>query len=266
MRDDDLLYRRSCIEADTHELAVDENVVGVGNCRADKHGVGCLIDADIDEINAPLMAVDASIREADGHLYAAHVAAAAIAILAGLQELALADREEDVHRVLTDNGCQDAAAGRDNVALRDVRPADPACNRRLDVGVAKIDFRRFQVCFAGQDGGGGVLVGGQRLIALLRRPIGRGQELVGPFEFDHRELFRRLASRKCAFGLFHRGFKQALLDAIEGLPLFHQIPFLEQDRFQIAGDAGCHRHALHGLDAAGEAHCLCNRLHPGDHG
>src|SRR5262249_8902727 len=137
----------------------------------------------------------------------------------------LADREDNVHRVLAYDRCQDAAFWRDDVSLRDLGPADISCNWRFDVGIAEIDFCRFQVCYIGQDVSRGLFIIGQRLVSFLRRSITRSQEFTSAVEFNLGKLLRRFAPVEGALRLLYGGFEMVLLDAVKRLPGFDECPF-----------------------------------------
>src|SRR5262249_36206780 len=85
----------------------------------------------------------------------------------------------------------------------------------------------------------------------------------GSVELDFGEFLRCPAACENAFGLFHGGFEQTLLDTVEGLPLFYKLTLFEQDRVQISSDTRAHLDTLDGFDAADKVFALSNRLRLG---
>ena len=62
------------------------------------------------------------------------------------EQLALADRKGDVDRILADDGREHAGVGPDQVADAEIGAADAAGDRRVDLGVTKVDLRLLERC------------------------------------------------------------------------------------------------------------------------
>ena len=65
-------------------------------------------------------------------------------LFADRKYLALADRKVHIDRILADDGRQDAAVRPDEIADRNVGPADPPGDRSRDVGVAELKLGFFE--------------------------------------------------------------------------------------------------------------------------
>ncbi len=65
---------------------------------------------------------------------------------------------------------------------------------------------------------------------------------------------------KHTLGLLHGCVEEVRLDVIERLALLNEVALLEQDGFEVAGDARPHLDPLDGLDAPDEVLCLRYRL------
>ena len=105
-----------------------------------------------------------------------------------------------------------------------------------------------------------IVVGGLRLVALLSGPNAFLQKLLGPVELDLSQYLRRLSAFKRAFRLFNRCLKRIRLDTVEGLPFFYEFAFLEQDGFEIAGDASSHFDPVDSFDPANKVFRLGSGL------
>src|SRR5439155_16569790 len=141
-----------------NRLAASENVVGIGEHRPDDLAVGSWIDLDIEKIDATLLGVERAVGQSDAGPYLPrHLG------VAGFDHLALGHRKEHLHRVVLDDRRKHSAIRPDQIAGRNRRSADPAADRRLDLGVGKLDLRITQIRL-------GLENRGLRL-ALLRRPL-----------------------------------------------------------------------------------------------
>ena len=182
------------------------------------------------------------------------------------QEFALADREGDIHRVVADDLGQHAGIGADDITHSHLGAADPAGDRRPDLGVAEIDLGGLQV-----GGGRGfvalrALLVGDTLVADGDRAGIRLQQVLGTLALHRGVLEGALGLLERALRLLDRGLERAALDAEERSPLGDGRPVLEQDLFEIAGDAGADVDTVHRLDPPDEIGGLGDGALLGDHG
>ena len=182
------------------------------------------------------------------------------------QKLALAHGEDDVHRVLADDGGQDPAVGTDDIPLGHARAADLAGDGCEDVGVAEIDPGGLEVGLVARDRALRLIEGGAGLIAGDDRAGIAIEQLLGPLQLNRCQRLRGPAALQCTLGLLDGGVEQVRLDTIELRPLLDRLTFLEQDVFEEAGHPRSNLDAADRLDATDEIECLIDGPALGDDG
>ena len=171
-----------------------------------------------------------------------------------------------IHRILADDGGQDAAVGADNVALRQAGTPDLAGDRRNDVGVAQIDLRRLQVGLIGRDGSLRLSLRGDSFVQRLAGANVLRKKILLPLSVFLRQLVLRLARFQCALRLLDGGLEQAFFDAVERCALLYQIALLEQDRLQVSLYSRPDLNSVDRLNPPDKVECLRNWLFFGDDG
>ena len=217
------------------------------------HRVGALVDLHVDEVEPADLAVERAVGQLHLDRHALGIVAARRAFLAHRQELALRHREGHVHRVLADDGGQRAALRPDEVADREVAAADPAGDRRLDVGVAEIELGRGQVRLLPAQVGLGLAgaAGGLVQPRLGRRLLLDQLRLAPPLDLG--EVQRRLGAGDRGVDVLDLGLVGRLLDHEQQVARLDVLALGEQPLLEEALDPGAQVDLVHGLDPAGEA-------------
>src|SRR5262249_26348723 len=254
----DLFRGGARFDGDTHQLPVDERAGRVGKGGADEHRIGGAIDAHVDEIDPTCLVVKRVVGEPQPHIDPGDVDL--VAAFARAQEIALAHGKADVHRVLADDRRQNPALRTYDVALGHVGLADLAGDRRVDFGVAEVDLRRGEIRLVGHDRALGLLVGCLRLVPRHRGPGALRQQILCPLQLHFGQDLRRFAALERALRLLDRRLEQALLDAVERLPLLDDIAFLEQHVLEETGYPRPDLDAIDRFDPADEIEAFGDRL------
>src|SRR6202030_3056852 len=96
------------LDDDANRLAAGENIVGIGEHRADRLTVGSRVNLDIEKIYLPPLAIERAVGQSDtGPQLPGHLG------VAGFQHLALRYRKEHLHRVVF-NHCREHTRIRTN--------------------------------------------------------------------------------------------------------------------------------------------------------
>src|SRR5260221_1828700 len=117
LRHDEARLLLALLDHDRDELPVDELALGIGQGRAHGPRVGRLVDLRIGVVPHPGMRIVLAGRQAHQDFDLAYRSVLLLALRTDVLELALAHREEDVDRVLADDGVQHATRRVDEVAL-----------------------------------------------------------------------------------------------------------------------------------------------------
>ncbi len=154
----------------------------------------------------------------------------------------------------------------DNIATGHARAADPACNRRHNIGIGQIDFGRAQIGLGGNCRAFGRLFGSDALVAGRNRSRIGLDQFLGALTLDFGIGELCLGSDQRAFGLLYGGLERILLDAKQQLALFDEIALVEQPLLQEAGNPRPYVDMVDGLDPPDEFLALVDRLGGNDHG
>src|SRR5262249_58429200 len=132
-----------------------EMPVGIRKRSPHLHGVGALVDGDIDEIDLARRRIAAAIRqlEEDGGL-SFRAPGLAVLLLPDGKDLALRHRKADIDRVLADDGGEWAAGRPDQVTDRNGGSSDAAGDRSKNGRIARVQRGLVQGGLRGQSGGG----------------------------------------------------------------------------------------------------------------
>ena len=231
------------------ELAVHENAVGIGEHRANLHGVGSLVDRHIDEIDLAGMRVSAAVGKPDVD---DRVHRIGLPLLADLEHLALRDGEGHVDGVLPDDGRQRAGRGSDEVADRNRCPSDPTRQRSANFGVAELQLRLLQrSLLARQLASSIALLSGHHIQSLLRARLTLDKGGL-PLDLYVCELQRRLRLLNAGIDLVDGGLVGRLLDDEQQVALLDVLAFVEQALLEEALHTRAQLHLVLRLHAPGE--------------
>ncbi len=184
---------------------------------------------------------------------------------ADLLELAHADREQDVDRVLADDGVEHAAGRIDQVAAGVDGEADAAVDRRQDVGIGEVHPSLGQRRLGLQHGGLGALQVGAIEIDRRLRDVLVLHQLDRPVVLQLGVDLLGLRRGEIGRSLVDVSLELDLLDLVQQLALLDVIAFAEQHPLEEALDAGAQLDHLDGLDAADEIIALADPLDRGRH-
>jgi len=159
-----------------------------------------------------------------------------------------------VDRVLRHDGGEQrriagGAAG-DEIARRDSAVTDAAVDRRAQFGELHVELR---LANGGVGRGKGGLRVAEGLRALLEHLLGDGlfrDELLRALEISFGVRDVRFGLRQVGLRLVERNLERPLVDGEQEIALLHQLPVLEVDLVEIAGDTRAHFHRIHGGEAA----------------
>jgi hypothetical protein len=161
------------------------------------------------------------------------------------------------------DGRENAGVRSDQVAGRSCRPANPAADRRSDVGIGQLDLSVAKVGLGLHDRSFGLTLLGRALVELRDRRIaftgqlgGSGQLLFGIGE-------GRLGGGELGLTLVDRRFERFLLDGEDHLALFDLVPVLEQARTEETLDAGSQIDFFEGLGTPDELELFGHRAQLG---
>ena len=169
-------------------------------------------------------------------------------------ELALADRKCDVHRIGTDDRRKHAGVGTDDVAARHGSPPDPPVDGRIDISIGEVDFSGLQCRFSPGQIALCCLLRGKPLVTYSDRCRACFQQFLGALQLKRGIFEQRLRTQLCGLCLLDRGFKGPLLDAVQRRAGLDQIAVLEQHIFQITRHTRTDINSFNCLDASDEAH------------
>ena len=261
---EDAAKRRGTGNADRAEQAGREEEVRVRRHGAAPDRAGRLVDAVVDEIEAPLAGRLFFVSDADKNLVAALPARWPAAGLGGArvgQIGSLVHVEVEIDRIERDDRGQKRRIGGDEIARRDQVAAGASGDGGADFGEAEVQAR-------GPDRGLSALEVGprrlERLPALLQHLFGdvaRAAERLRPFEVALGVGHARLRRDGGRLGLIHGGLVGPLVDHVEQIALLDDRAILERHLVEIARHPRPHLDRLDSLEPARVVVLLHDILH-----
>jgi hypothetical protein len=243
-----------------HELTVGEIAFGVRDGRPHDQRIGLLVDLRIGEVPGAGMGIFLAVGQPQQDFDLVEPTALFPSGLADRFEIAHADGEQRIDRILADDRHQDTAGRIDQIADGIGCATDPAVDRRADVGVAEIGVGLLESGLGLHDPAGGRV---QRRLVLIDDGL-RAELPFGKFELPavlEVGIGRcRLGDHEVCLGLIDQGLELHLFDLIQQVSGLHLLAFAEQDLFEKPLDARANLDLVHRLDVADEferpAHAL----------
>src|SRR3979490_3422996 len=107
--------RRTAFQRDADDSTGDQKTVRVGNCGSHRHGIGRGVDLDVEEVAQARMRIDAAVGQVGVNgLMRVFVRFGDPALV--VEDVALADLEDDIDGILADDGRQPSGRRLDQVA------------------------------------------------------------------------------------------------------------------------------------------------------
>ncbi len=210
-----------------------------------------MVHGDAEIIDLAGLVVAAAVRELKEDAVVTTIAVPAV-LLAQVEQFALRYREADIDRILAHDRRQRPGRRRDEVADRHIGPADPAGDRRLDIGVAELQLRLLQVGLRAQQNSLCFAAARNRFIEPGLRRGALLHQFGLALHLDFGELQSRLRLFHCRLGLVERRLVEALLDHEQELPFLDVGSLIEQSLFQKSLDPRAQIDLVDGFDPAGE--------------
>src|SRR6476660_5924967 len=232
---DDTFFRFVSFDTHLNKLTIDQPAIGIWQRSSHRDGVGRLINLDVNEINLARVLIDRSIRELHNDLRIVDCRLAVPAWREDPDELPLAHRKGDIHRIRTDNRRKYTGVRADDVAARHGSPPDPPVDSRVDIGIGEIDFFSFQCLLSCGQIPLCCLLRGQPLVTNSDRRCTCFHQLFGALELKRGIFEQRLRTQLCRLCLLNRRLKRTSLDAVQTRSGLDKLAILETHIVQIAG-------------------------------
>ena len=233
------------------QLPIDQQALGIGKTGPHFDRVGAGIDRHVHEVDPSGMGIAIALAELEVDREILGLAGAA-AFLAEFQDLALADREDHVDRILAHDGGQCSARGAHEVAGRNQRSSDATGDRRTDVGIAQLQFSLLQFGLEPVEIAPRLVTGGRGVIQLRSGSNVLLHQRGLAFILD-------LGAVQACLGSLDRPARRGdpclvggLLDDEEKVAGLHILAFSEVPLFQEAVDPGAQVDAVQRRHPSGE--------------
>lgn len=229
---------------------------------ADADGAALPVDLVVDQLDVPLGAEAARRHHVDRDLV--EIAALAGGVRDRVQRAQhdfLVGIEARIDRIDRDQRGQDRRRGacRDEIADRDLDPADPAIDRRPHLGVVEIEFGRLQRGLGGLDVGDCLAVG---VVALVEIALGHdvvADQLRAALDFARGEHDAGLGGLELRLGAIDLGGVGRRVDLEQDVAGLHQRALGEVGRKDRTRHPRPELDTVDGFEPAGEVIEQCGR-------
>src|SRR3984885_14757121 len=230
LRHQQRVTRLAALDDDADDAARDELAIRIRQLRARGDGIGVGLNLNVEKIRHAGMRINAAVGQPDvnGHMRVLVSGRCDPAPI--FDDIGFARLEDDVDRILADDGREYPGRRTDQIADRVVGNTDAAVDRRIDFGVAEIDLGLFEQRLRLQYVSLRRLFGGQVLIDRRLRHVLAFHQFLGALQLqigidlgrlrfgdigrllvDRRLIYVRLDAKQQIAGLDHLAFGEVAL-------------------------------------------------------